>query len=275
MSDMTFKDGILQGALWVPSPNKYTGFHMPVSLLVNHYTASGGANARSDGTFFQSPQAKAAAHFIVGRDGDIVQCVSIHDRAWHAGVSSWRGVPNCNDYAIGVEYDNYGYVTSDATGHFHPGANPSAVLEEHTVGKGQHKNTAVPYQWWELYTTPQIEAGIQLTNAVLAEIPTIRDIVGHEDIAPQRKIDPGPLFPWQHFLASTIGRAEGVAVHATVTATALNVRNRPSTTSTIVGKLAQGAEVIVVYDVPGEWAQISSSDGKLVGYVSDQYLARK
>jgi AmpD protein len=99
---------------------------------------------------------RVSAHFLVRRDGAVVQFVPCANRAWHAGLSSWRGIEKCNDFSIGIELE---------------GADD------------------IPYaaaQYFSLAT---------LIELVKVRYP-IRDIVGHSDVAPDRKSDPGPMLYW-------------------------------------------------------------------------------
>jgi AmpD protein len=101
---------------------------------------------------------RVSAHFFIRRDGDLIQFVPCTQRAWHAGTSSWRGRERCNDFSIGVELEG-----SD--------------------------------------DQPFTDAQYDRLNALVAEFraayPTLVDVVGHSDIAPGRKTDPGPYFDWQ------------------------------------------------------------------------------
>ena len=99
---------------------------------------------------------RVSAHFLIRRDGAMVQFVSCNDRAWHAGVSSWHGRERCNDFSIGIELE---------------GADD------------------VPY------ATAQYTKLSRLLKALARRYP-IEDIAGHSDVAPGRKTDPGPAFDW-------------------------------------------------------------------------------
>ena len=99
---------------------------------------------------------KVSAHFFVRRDGSLVQFVPCALRAWHAGVSSWRGRERCNDFSVGIELEG----TDDLP-----------------------------------YATPQYAMLARVARALCRRYP-IRDMVGHSDIAPGRKTDPGPAFDW-------------------------------------------------------------------------------
>ncbi len=107
--------------------------------------------------YFQAlRETQVSAHFFIRRGGRIIQCVSGDDRAWHAGLSCWRGRENCNDYAIGIELEG---------------------LEGQT------------------FAAPQYAALARLAADLTRRYP-ITAIAGHEHVAPGRKRDPGPGFDW-------------------------------------------------------------------------------
>jgi N-acetyl-anhydromuramoyl-L-alanine amidase len=104
---------------------------------------------------------KVSAHFLVRRDGSVIQFVPPERRAWHAGISSWRGRSRCNDFSIGIELEG---------------------SEE------------------EPFAAAQYSALLSLVRELRQTHP-IRDIAAHSDVAPGRKTDPGPRFDWARLLA--------------------------------------------------------------------------
>jgi N-acetyl-anhydromuramoyl-L-alanine amidase len=108
---------------------------------------------------------RVSAHFLIRRRGDLVQFVACDLRAWHAGASSWAGRSRCNDFSIGVELE---------------GTDERA------------------------YTAAQYRQLVRLTLALRERYP-IADIVGHSDIAPGRKTDPGPAFDWSSYRGQLAG----------------------------------------------------------------------
>lgn len=110
-------------------------------------------------------QLKVSAHVLIRRDGSMTQYVPFDQRAWHAGISSYQGRDGCNDYSIGIELE----------------------------GSVDHS-----------YTEPQYQQLAEVVNLLRQRYPKLaeKQIVGHSDIAPGRKIDPGPWFDWQKFMAS-------------------------------------------------------------------------
>lgn len=115
---------------------------------------------------------RVSAHFFIRRDGELIQFVSTDQRAWHAGVSSWRGRQGCNDFSIGIELEGCDTLPFEAV---------------------------------------QYERLADLVK-VLRERYPIEEVVGHADIAPGRKTDPGPFFDWEMLRRQL--RAAGEAVVA-------------------------------------------------------------
>jgi len=163
------------------------------SLLVMHFTASGGTDPSGDVDWFMSRAAKAAAHLVVGRNGAIKQVVPFNVKAWHAGKSIWRGKPNCNDYSIGIEIDNWGKLTRSADGKIR--TYTGAIVDPAGAAELRHKHEMTSC-FWELYSQPQLDSAVDLVRLILAHYPSINEIVGHDDIAPGRKTDPGAAFDW-------------------------------------------------------------------------------
>ena len=146
-----------------PSPN-FDERALPVSMIVLHYT--GMQDAASAIARLVDPEAKVSAHYLVAEDGQIVRMVSEDKRAWHAGRSRWRHYDDVNSASIGIELVNPG----------------------HEFG-------------YRAFPEEQIDALIPLVADIKERHAITRgNIVGHSDVAPQRKQDPGELFPW-HRLA--------------------------------------------------------------------------
>lgn len=143
-----------------PSPN-FDQRTLPVTMLVLHYT--GMPDAASAIARLTDPAAKVSAHYLVAEDGEIVRMVDEANRAWHAGVSRWRGISDVNSASIGIEIVNPG----------------------HEFG-------------YRPFPEAQLEALIPLCHEICQRHPIEPiNVVGHSDVAPARKDDPGELFPWE------------------------------------------------------------------------------
>jgi AmpD protein len=167
--------GRLVGARFVASPNcDERPTDAVIDLLVVHNISlpperfSGDAIIRfftntldySGHPYFETlREVRVSAHFLIRREGETIQFVPCNMRAWHAGASSWRGRQRCNDFSIGIELE--GTDTRP-------------------------------------YTAAQYRKLAALTGALRRRYP-ITDVVGHADIAPDRKTDPGAAFDWRRF----------------------------------------------------------------------------
>jgi N-acetylmuramoyl-L-alanine amidase len=180
------------------SPN-HGGTMTPV-LLVIHYTAS--LTTEETVSWFMNAAAKVSAHLVIGRDGSIVQMVPFDTTAWHAGVSHWGTLDSLNAHSVGVELVNAGKLlgTADRWVDWRGRKVPGAEVVELT-----HKNETKP-AGWQLYTEAQMSSLLE-SGMALQQQYSFLDIVGHDDIAPGRKTDPGPAFALQSFRARILGRA--------------------------------------------------------------------
>jgi AmpD protein len=164
--------GWLTGARRVESPNfDERPQAMPVDLLVIHNISLPPGEFGGNGVvelftnrldpaahpYYRTIHAlRVSAHFFIRRDGELIQFVPTDKRAWHAGASAWAGRERCNDFSIGIELEG-----TDETP----------------------------------FTEPQYRRLDELIEVLRNRYP-IADIVGHSDIAPGRKTDPGPCFDW-------------------------------------------------------------------------------
>lgn len=165
------KDGLATNAQWIASPNFDARPDTEICLIVIHnislppsqYGGNGiielftnQLNPSEHPYYAEIYTRKVSAHFLIRRDGSLIQFVSCLERAWHAGVSNWQGRERCNDFSVGIELEGSDFE------HFE-------------------------------------SAQYQTLKSLIASISTsypIQAIVGHSDIAPGRKTDPGPYFDW-------------------------------------------------------------------------------
>lgn len=174
---------------FINSPNYWKGRKKPCSVLVYHYTAGGSAN--SCVKYFQKKDG-VSAHFVIDRDGRIIQMVNLSDRSWHAGVSTWKEEKNVNLFSVGIEICNWGILEKKDKKYF---CWPNSYNLQYS-GETPFKDNIGRY--WEKYPEEQINSVVKITKFILETFPQISldNIVGHEHISPGRKTDPGPAFPW-------------------------------------------------------------------------------
>lgn len=255
---------------WRPSPNR--GGKLEPEYLVMHYTA--GRSLQESVDWLARREAKASAHVVIGRDGTIVQQVPFDTVAWHAGASAWEGRVGLNRWSIGIELDNAGRLTRQGS---RWRAWFGGLYETDDVLEATHRHESDP-AGWHAYPTAQLEAALELA-ALLVDRYGIRDIVGHEDISPGRKSDPGPAFPLGSFRARVLGREEEEApVYRSIAV--LNIRTGPGTqhATLAAGPLPVGTRVDIIRQ-QDSWRLVDVLDvvsgvADLQGWVHHRFLAR-
>ena len=148
------RTGINKGANWASA--MHYDLRKPNYVIIHH--TSQNSTAQTVRTF-QVPHSKVSAHYVIGRDGQLIQMLNDYDRAWHAGKSKWGSVTDMNSMSIGIELDNNGR---------------------------------------EPFPDPQINTLLILLDTLKTKylIPQL-NFIGHGDIAPTRKDDPNVFFPWK------------------------------------------------------------------------------
>lgn len=204
---------------YVPSPNR--GGAVQHEYLVMHFTA--GRSAQSSINWLSNPAARASAHVVIGRNGAVTQLVPFDRVAWHAGASHWAGRDGLNRYSVGIELDNAGALDR-VGGRWR--AWFGTRYEDDEVLEAAHRNDRI-IRGWHLFTPVQIEAAAEVATLLVRKYDLL-DVVGHDDIAPFRKVDPGPAFPMRSFRAMVMGRADD-AQPVFETITHLNIRSGPGT----------------------------------------------
>lgn len=171
------------------------------SYLIMHYTA--GTTLEEVVEWFLDPEAQSSAHLVIGRAGEIVQMVPFNKKAWHAGVSSWGLLRDLNQHSIGIELVNAGKLKRRGDGAWISWAN--VVIPDHEVGAQSHGLDGESLGWHK-YTFEQIMSAIKIAS-LLHEAYRFLGVLGHQDVSPGRKLDPGPLFPLQSFGSIVLGRS--------------------------------------------------------------------
>ena len=173
--------------------------------LVLHYTA--GSSAASTVSWFQNRASRVSAHLVIARDGTPTQLVPFNREAWHAGRSSWGSLSALNHHSIGIELDNAGCLVRSGGKWVSPLTRRSYPDNEVTVATHKHAAPGTAPCGWHAYTPEQIESTLACGMALVAHYG-LADVLGHEDIAPGRKRDPGPDFPMESVRARLQGRGD-------------------------------------------------------------------
>jgi len=239
--------------------------------LVMHYTAGRSAESSCESLCTRKPQGNASAHIVLGRDGCIVQLAPLNVVTWHAGVSQWNGLSGLNQYSIGIEMDNAGVMNKVGNqyvawfGKAYPDS--EVLLAEHKHGGGVRA--------WHAYTEIQIERALELAELLVAHYK-LEDVLGHEDIARGRKVDPGPAFPLGALRSRALGRGDDAPPRYVITVDDLNIRCAPAASAAPVAPaLRKGTELLLLEPLD-RWCRVEVVGvPDLEGWVNNRYITRK
>lgn len=215
----------------------------------------------------------ASAHTVTDRDATVHQCVPFDRVAYHAGVSSWRGLTNLNDDSIGLELSLWGALKERADGQLVSWANRAvprdkAIMARHKFGG--------PATFWEAPSEGQITAICDQIAALGAAYPSLEEVIEHCDIAPLRRRDPGPAVPMDRCKAALQGRRNAKPdwqdLWQVVSASGLNVRAAPHQSGTLIATLAD-KEIVIAEARQDGWRRVRSQSRPTIGgWVHASYL---
>ncbi|RDV16759.1 N-acetylmuramoyl-L-alanine amidase [Pontibacter diazotrophicus] len=250
------------------TPNR-SGLYVP-KYLVMHYTAV--TTMQSTVNWFQNPNAQASAHLLIGRDGAIHQFAPFNVVTWHAGRSSWRGLSGLNWHSIGIELVNGGRLVRKGAKWVCP-VDGRPVPDDNVV-MAVHKNENQVAGWHE-YTEQQLEVSLHIAS-LLVNAYNLQDVLGHEDISPLRKSDPGPAFPMSSFRARAMGRRDET-LDEYVTSTDLNIRSGPGAGYSVLSRPLPAGTRVLSLKQEGNWSFVEVLDVvhgimDLEGWVARKYL---
>lgn len=256
----------LEGEEYRSSPNQ--GGALVPSYVVMHYTAT--PSVSSAVGWLTDRRARASAHLVIGRDGEAVQLVPFNRVAWHAGRSRYDGLSGLNLHSIGIELENAGRLEETAAGGWR--AWFGREYDEAEIMVAPHRSAPADLAGWPLYPEAQIMAAAEIVS-LLAGRYAIREVIGHDDCAPGRKVDPGPAFPLSSFASRALGRnADDEPRHRPTVA--LNIRGGPGVAWSKIDEPLSTAERVVVLEARGSWRRVRVVGRDLEGWVHGAYLAR-
>lgn len=259
----------------------------PPKFIVMHYTAGGSAASARD-YMMLSPAEKGrrlgrgksvygSAHLVIGRDGECSQIVPFNRKARHAGTSSWKGLKSLNQYSLGIEIANYGWLDKRGNGAYGRSDTPVFAAEDVILGE---MPGGTEIKGWEVYPEAQLAMVEKVTAALLDHYSSIQEIVRHQDISPGRKFDPGPAFPIQRFhnLLASRGDPEEEDANNELPAfkvtTRLNVRGGPGTAYDKLDGSPLTAGTRVLEELrEGSWSKVQIENSPLNGgWVYNSYI---
>ena len=260
------------GVAFRASPNTRGTFGpaLPDTIVI-HYTA--GASLESSVATLCDPRTSASAHLVIGRDGAIVQLVPFDTIASHAGRSSHDGRHGFNKFAIGIEIDNAGRLEKAGSQYL---SWFGRTYSGEDVIEAVHRNQTEA-AFWHRYTEVQITLVEEICRLLISAYG-IGWILGHEEISPGRKIDPGPAFPLDKLRARLFGPARAEDAPADpparpragrVDVDRLNIRAEPSLAAPAVAPpLPRGTVVDILAESSG-WSEV---DVRIHGWVKSEFL---
>ena len=261
---------------WAGLSKDIGGALADLRFVVLHYTAAGPGIATRD-YMMKSPNEKgarlgtkryASAHLVVDRDGSAWQIVPFNRKARHAGRSQWRGLTSLNQYSIGIEIANFGWLDPQADGSYRRSDTSRFAARDVTVAP---LPGCAEVKGWENYPSVQLDTVERLVGSLLNKYPSIVEVVGHQDISPGRKFDPGPAFPMQRFRNLVEGRGAGASENERgvigrpapryLTTTKVNIRGGPGIEyePLDVSPLPVGTGLISIDEQP-PWIFVSLTD---------------
>lgn len=241
----------------------------PDSLII-HYTA--GRSGESSARYLAKDDVKASAHLVVDQSGKVFQVVPFNKKSWHAGDSIYNGRRYYNHFSIGIELDNAGKLTPSGADFV------SWFGKRYTANeavRATHRNENKP-RYWHVYTEAQIAVCEEISSLLVAHYD-MKEILGHEEISPGRKSDPGPAFPLDKLRSDIFSQERTVEESAlpekgVVTASKLNIRALPEGGAEKVAKpIPKGKEVSVLEERDG-WYRVST---QVEGWVSKKFIETK
>jgi N-acetylmuramoyl-L-alanine amidase len=253
----------------IKNPTANVGYNIDPDYLVIHYTA--GDTADSAISWFKNTDNnpnRIAAHIVLDADGTITQLVPFNKRANHAGYSNWDGVIGFNDHSIGIEIVNAGFVQKMNDGSYrrkiaeatatkpaqyktYPASASSKIIKT----KHKHKFwSEADNQNWFKFPKAQLDALYKMSKAIINEYQLVRAL-GHDDISPARKPDPGPAFPWDDFKMNVSGHIDNIGKIYVVNTDASNLRADASGSAAKIKILNSGYEVGLI-ETNGMWSKV-------------------
>lgn len=198
---MRITDHRLSDVAWRESPNQGERFVTgQPDTLVLHFTAGDTAQWAIDTLCDPTPGSRVSSHLVIGRDGAITQLLPFDTIGWHAGRSAWSGRSEFNQFSLGIEIDNAGRLQPDGAGFV---SAKGGYYDRSEVVQATHRHESEP-GYWHRYPAAQLQQ-VESVSRALVQTYNLRWIVGHDEIAPDRKEDPGPAFPMAALRARLLG----------------------------------------------------------------------
>ncbi len=253
--------------------------------IIIHYT--GGNNAEIAAKWLNKSNVRASAHMVVGREGQIIQLADLDTITWHAGKSRYKfpdkNRTTFNKYSIGIEIANDGYLRKSGNQYFNAF---KGKVDAKYVFKGKHRNyPRTKSEYWHTYTDVQVKTVYDICRLIIKEYPSVKYILGHEEIAPVRKTDPGPAFPLDDlrekmgvWIPGTAAPQEKEIIKdkmplgtVGVATAVLNFRAGAGQHYEKVAEQLQKGERVLIISKQGNWYEVEQ---EITGWVARKFIER-
>jgi N-acetylmuramoyl-L-alanine amidase len=250
------------------------GANLPDTIIL-HYTAA--RDLQSAQFTLSKSSTQASAHLIIGRTGDIVQLVDFDTVSWHAGRSEHKERKWLNRYSIGIEIDNPGWLKKSGnkyTTWFAKEVDMDEVVEL------RHRNPETTQRYWHRYTEQQVQIVEEICDLLVKEYK-IKYILGHEEVSPGRKQDPGPAFPLDKIRSNILegdrnqmdGPEDDIPFKGVVNVnTGLNIRADASAVAKKVAQPLTNNQTVQVVEEKNDWYKVKT---EIEGWVSKRFIRRQ
>ncbi len=241
-------------------------------IIVLHYTGSNKVNVDIQTLFYSKKQ--VSVQFVIDLDGTIHQLMPVNKIAWHAGESRLGNRTGLNKYSIGIEIVNAGFLTEKSDGSFTTWYGDSVNKEDAVLLK--HKNETKE-KYWHTYTKNQIDS-VKVLCETLCDEFGIEYIVGHDDISPGRKQDPGPAFPVEKIRSLLLDNRKEAASSVTasqqkdfgvVKVNKLNIRQDGNSQAAKVALPITKDQNVEIIEEKDGWYKVET---KIQGWVRSDYI---
>lgn len=231
--------------------------------VVIHYTATDTARSAIDWFLnTRNNPNRIAAHIVLDYDGTLTQLVPFNRKANHAGPSTWDGDDFFNSLSIGIEIVNPGFVEKISNGSFRRRITDTSfktypASDSAKIMKAVHKHkfwTDKENRYWFIYPEAQMQSLYKLCKTLFKTYHLV-NAVGHDDISPARKPDPGPAFQWDLFKTNVFGNSNNTGNIFIVNTDSTNLRASFSTRAAVLRKLPRGYEVGLI-ETNGQWSKV-------------------
>ena len=240
--------------------------------LVIHYTGSTSKAGAIQALY--ASKSEVSAHFVVDVNGEITQLLPLDKIAWHAGESQMGNRSGINHYSIGIEIVNPGYLSKASDGkNFYTAFNEKISPDKAIAAKHKNENDE---RYWHVYDPRQLSA-VNYLCLELSKLLPIKYVVGHDEISPGRKVDPGPLYPIQKLrdIVLNLRRDDEArplelgSKYGYVSTSYLNIRETGDTSSKKIAlPLTNGTKVEILEAKEG-WYKVKAN---ITGWVSSKFV---